>query len=82
MRISAVTSSPSSRTRSPTSMSLALGDPARAAASLPAAASADRAVHRPRVEVREAEPLGDGARDRGLAGPGRAVDGDDHGGRG
>ena len=38
----------------------------------------DGAVHRARVEVREAEPLRDGAGDRGLAGPGGAVDGDDH----
>ncbi len=38
----------------------------------------DGAVHRPRVEVREAEPLGDGTRDGRLAGPGGAVDGDEH----
>ena len=38
-----------------------------------------RAVHRPRVQVREAEPLRDGAGDGGLAGPRGAVDGDDHG---
>ena len=43
------------------------------------AREADRAVHRPRVEVREAEPLRGGAGDRGLAGPGGTVDGDDHG---
>ena len=39
---------------------------------------ADAAVHRPRVQVREAEPLGGGACDRGLSGPGGTVDGDDH----
>ena len=42
---------------------------------------ADAAVHRPGVQVREAEPCGDGARDRGLSGPGGTVDGDDHGAR-
>ena len=36
-----------------------------------------RAVHRPGVEVLEAEPLGQGLADGALAGPGRAVDGDD-----
>ena len=37
------------------------------------------AVHRPGVEVGEAELRGDGAGDGGLAGPGGPVDGDDHG---
>ena len=37
-----------------------------------------RAVHRPRVEIAEAEPLGDRACDRALAGARRPVDGDDH----
>src|SRR5205814_998895 len=37
-----------------------------------------RAVHRPRVEVAEAQPLRQGAGDGALAGPGGAVDGDDH----
>ena len=41
----------------------------------------DAAVHRARVQVREAEPLGDGAGDGGLAGPRGPVDRDDHGGR-
>ena len=44
-------------------------------------AEGHRAVHRPRVEVREAEPLGGGAGDTGLSGPGGTVDGDDHDGR-
>ena len=38
----------------------------------------ERAVHRARVEVAEAEALGEAARDGALPGPGRAVDGDDH----
>ena len=38
----------------------------------------ERAVHRAGVEVAEAEPLGERARDGALAGPCRAVDGDDH----
>ena len=37
-----------------------------------------RAVHRPGVEVAEAEPRGKGRRDRALAGARRAVDGHDH----
>ena len=37
-----------------------------------------RAVHRPRVEVAEAEPLGEKPCDRALAGPCGPVDGDDH----
>ena len=37
------------------------------------------AVHRPRVEVGEAERRGDGTGDSGLAGPGGTVDRDDHG---
>ena len=40
----------------------------------------DAAVHRPRVEVGEAERRGDAARDGGLAGPGGPVDRDHHGG--
>jgi hypothetical protein len=39
------------------------------------------AVHRPRVQVREAEALRDRARHGGLSGPGGTVDGDDHGKR-
>ena len=38
----------------------------------------ERAVHRPGVEVAEAEPLRELARDGALAGAGGAVDGDDH----
>src|SRR3954452_11997086 len=38
----------------------------------------DRPVHRPGIEVREAEALGERPRNRGFAGPGGAVDGDDH----
>ena len=37
-----------------------------------------RAVHRPGVEVAEAEPLGEKPCDRALAGPCGPVDGDDH----
>src|SRR5262249_21733519 len=37
-----------------------------------------RAVHRAGVEVAEPEPLGEPPRDRALAGPCRAVDGNDH----
>ena len=37
-----------------------------------------RAVHRPRVEVAEAEPLGEKPCDRALAGPCGPIDGDDH----
>ena len=40
--------------------------------------SADAAVHRAAVEVAEAEPLGERARHRRLAGPGGPVDRDDH----
>ena len=39
----------------------------------------DRAVHRARVEVTEAEPLRELAGDGALAGPGGPIDGDDHG---
>ncbi len=39
----------------------------------------DRPVHRPRVQVREADPLGDGAGNGRLPGPRGAVDGDHHG---
>ena len=42
----------------------------------------DRAVHRPCVQVREAEPLRDRAGDARLPRPGGTVDGDDHGRRG
>ena len=38
----------------------------------------DGAVHRARVEAGEAQLAGDGLRDRGLAGPAGAVDGNDH----
>ena len=52
----------------------------RRRSSVVASGQADAAIHRPRVQVREAEPLRDSARDRGLAGPRGPVDGDDHGG--
>ena len=71
-----VTSSPSMRTRSPTSMSMLRGDLRRVAAGL--RGECDGAVHRPRIEVGEAELARDCASHRGLAGSGRAVDRDDH----
>ena len=38
----------------------------------------ERAVHRPRVEVAEAQPLGEQPCDRALTGPCGPIDGDDH----
>ena len=55
--------------------------PRRARRAVVARRPAHAAIHRPGVQVREAEPLRDGARDSGLSGPGGTVDGDDHGER-
>ena len=69
----ALTSSPSSVTP--------LAEPDRARQRVGRAAQLgerDAAVHRAGVEVREAERVGDGARDGGLAGARGPVDGDQH----
>ena len=72
VRIASVTSAPSRSTRSPSKrMSSVAGSRSPA--------SADAAVHRPGVEVGEAQRARGGAGDGGLAGPRGAVDGDEHG---
>ena len=78
VRIAVVTSRPSSRTRSPTSMSILSRDLGGVAALL-LRRQRDSPVHRARVQVREAEPVCDGPGHGGLAGPGGAVDRDHHG---
>ena len=56
---------------------MALGDVGRRLGAVPRR-QRDGAVHRPCIEVGEAELARDGASHRGLAGSGRAVDRDDH----
>ena len=50
--------------------------------SVPPREPGERAVHRTRVQVPEAETLGERGRDGALPRPGRSVDGDDHAGGG
>ena len=85
LRIEEVTSLPSMKTRpsssNPTGFSSRergelAGEVERDAAA--ARQPRQRAVHRPGVEVAEAEPLGEKPCDRALAGPCGPVDGDDH----
>ena len=85
LRIEAVTSLPSMKTRPASSNSTGFSTASSASSSAqverepaPAREPGERAVHRPGVEVAEAEPLGEQPRDRALAGPCGPVDCDDH----